>query len=206
MSIERQRVDAECFTPTPTLPYELRLLDFESAMQDVYDFFHDVNEFFIGKGLPRLEDTVRPAILSGMVSDMLTVSVAKHSRTLVQNRYFNGHPDLIVQGKYPSDSVKAGEWGIEIKSTTKKGGAVDAHGPRKQWMCAWVYRVDKETEPAVDRKPLKFSEVYLAEVTPEDFRLNPRGDLGTRTATLHADGLKKLREHWIYIDPSPITP
>ena len=205
MPIERQRVDTACFTPTPVLPYELRLLDFESAMQDVYDFFHDVDQFFIEKGLPRLDDTLRPAILSGTISDMVTVSLAKHSRTLVQNRYFNGHPDLIVQGRYPNDSVKAGEHGIEIKSTTKKGGAADTHGPRKQWMCAWVYKVDKTTEPAVAREPLKFTEVYLAEVVLEDFRLNARGALGTRTATLHADGLKKLRQHWIYLDPSPVT-
>lgn len=206
MPIQRQRVRADGFTPTPTLPYELRLIDFESAMQDVYDFFFDVNSFLIGKGLPRLEETLRAANLSGTISDMLTVSLAKHSRTLVQNRFHNGHPDLIVQGKYPDDSVKSGEHGVEIKSTTKKGGAADTHGARKQWMCACVYQVDKTTEPAVDRAPLRFSEIYLAEVHPEDFRKNARGELGTRTATLDRYGLQKLREHWIYLDPSPITP
>jgi hypothetical protein len=202
--IKRQKVRADCFTPTPVLPYELRLLDFESAMQDVYDFFHDVNSFLIGKGLPRLEETLRAANLSGTISDMLTVSLAKHSRTLVQNRFHNGHPDLIVQGKYPNDSVKAGEHGIEIKSTRKKGGAADTHGGRKQWMCACVYQVDKDTEPAVDRAPLKFSEIYLAEVNPEDFRNNARGPLGTRTSTLDKFGVQKLRERWVYLDPPPI--
>lgn len=174
-------------------------------MQDVYDFFHDVNSFLVGKGLPRLEDTLRPANLSGTVSDMVTAALAKHSRTLVQNRFHNGHPDLVVQGKYTNDSIKAGEFGVEIKSTTKKGGAVDTHGGRKQWMCVWVYQVDKVTEPAVDRAPLKFTEVYLAEVVPEDFRRNERGDLGTRTSTLDRHGVQKLRERWIYLDPSPVN-
>lgn len=32
----------------------------------------------------------------------------------------------------------------------------------------------------------------------DDFRRNARGELGTRTATLHKDGVKKLRENWIY--------
>ena len=32
----------------------------------------------------------------------------------------------------------------------------------------------------------------------DDFRRNPRGELGTRTATLHAEGIRKLRESWIY--------
>lgn len=204
--IVREAVKAHCFTPTPTLPYELRLLDFESAMQDIYDFFFDVNSFLIGKGLPRLEETLRSANLSGTISDMITVSLAKHSRTLVQNRFHNGHPDLIVQGKYPQDSVKAGEHGVEIKSSTKKGGAIDTHGARSQWMCACVYEVDKVTEPARDRRPLRFTEVYLAHVDAEDFRKNNRGELGTRTATLHREGVKKLRDQWIYLDPSPVTP
>lgn len=43
-----------------------------------------------------------------------------------------------------------------------------------------------------------FTEVYLAHVTTDDFRRNPRGELGTRTATLHKEGVKKLRESWIY--------
>lgn len=46
--------------------------------------------------------------------------------------------------------------------------------------------------------PMTFTEVYLGKVTRADFRKNPRGELGTRTATLHKDGIKKLRDSWIY--------
>ena len=46
--------------------------------------------------------------------------------------------------------------------------------------------------------PLSFTEVYLAHVGVADFRSNPRGELGTRTATLHREGVRKLRGHWIY--------
>ena len=56
------------------------------------------------------------------------------------------------------------------------------------------------TEPASARAPLRFTEVYLAEVTTRDFRRNERGELGTRTATLHGDGVAKLRESWVYLD------
>jgi hypothetical protein len=70
-------------------------------MQDVYDLFYDVNTGLLQKGLERLDDFVRPAIMSGLLSDLLTASMAKHSRTLTQNNYFNGHPDLLVKGVYP---------------------------------------------------------------------------------------------------------
>src|SRR3990172_659539 len=128
MPITRNTVDISKFNNDPKLPYELRLQDFEMAMQDVYDFFYDVNAHFTGRGLQRMDDMLRPAIMSGLLSDMLTASLARHSRVLVENQYFNGHPDLIVQGVYAGNSVKAGIDGVEIKTTRKAGGAVDTHG------------------------------------------------------------------------------
>jgi len=198
MPIVGNTVDTTKLNGDAVLPYELRLQDFQMAIQDVYDFFYDVNSHLAGKGLQRLDDMLRPAIMSGVLSDMLTASLAKHSRTLTENRYFNGHPDLIVQGVYPGNAVKAGKDGVEIKTTRKAGGAVDTHGARKQWMCVFVYVVDTETEPARDRRAMTLTEVYLGNVTVGDFRKNPRGELGTRTATLHKNGIQKLRKNWIY--------
>ncbi len=198
MAIAKNVVDASNFNSAAFLPYELRHKDFEMAMQDIYDFFYDINSHLLQKGLQRLDDMLRPAIMSGVLSDMVTASLAKHSRVLAENKYFNGHPDLVVQGVYPGNEVKAGDKGIEIKTTRKSGGAVDTHGARDQWMCVFVYNVDIESEPASDRKPMTFTEVYLGLVTVDDFRKNPRGELGTRTATLHREGIKKLRENWLY--------
>ena len=201
MPITRSQVDRNSFNLAYRFPYELRISDFDSAMQDVYDFFFDVNSHLVRKGLQRLDDMLRPAIMSGMLSDMVTASLAKHSRVLTENTYFNGHPDLVVQGVYAQNAVKAGSQGVEIKTTRKKGGAVDTHGARDQWMCVFVYDIDSETEPATDRNPMKFTEVYLANVTVNDFRRNPRGELGTRTATLHRHGVEKLRANWLYRVP-----
>lgn len=198
MPVNRNSLDPAKLNGGASLPYELRLEDFRLAIQDVYDFFFDVNANLVHKGLDRLDDLLRPAIMSGVLSDMLSASLAKHSRTLVVNSYFNGHPDLVVRGKYPNNAIKAGEYGVEIKTTRKAGGAVDTHGARAQWMCVFVYAVDNATEPAVERKPMRFTEVYLGQVSVDDFRKNARGELGTRTATLHAQGIAKLRKNWVY--------
>jgi hypothetical protein len=198
MAIRRNQVDEAKLNRDAVLPFELRLKDFAMAMQDVYDFFHDVNVGLVERGLERLDDMLRPAIMSGLLSDMLMASLGKHSRTLTANCYFNGHPDLVVRGVYPDNCVKAGSQGVEIKTTRKTGGAVDTHGARDQWMCVFVYTVDIETEPARERAPMTFTEVYLGLVSINDFRRNPRGELGTRTATLHRQGIDKLRQNWIY--------
>ena len=54
-------------------------------------------------------------------------------------------------------------------------------------MSVFVYEVDARTEPARDRRAMTFTEIYLGLVTDHEFRKNPRGELGTRTATLHRE-------------------
>ena len=97
----RNNVDTDKFNDDAALPYALRLMDFQIAMQDVYDLFHDINSLLLARGLKRLEEMLRPAAMSGLISDLLTASLANHARSLTENGYFNGHPDLIVAGFYP---------------------------------------------------------------------------------------------------------
>jgi hypothetical protein len=72
MGIERNETIAARFNRDAELPYNLRLKDFELGMQDVYDFFHDVNTPLVSKGLKRLDDMLRPSIMSGLLSDKFT--------------------------------------------------------------------------------------------------------------------------------------
>lgn len=202
MPLLRAQPKAEGFNSAATLPYNLRLKDFELAMQDVYDFFFDVNTLLLGRNLERLDDMLRPAIMSGLLSDTLTASLAKHSRSLTVNGYFNGHPDLIVKGVYEGNRVRAGSDGVEIKTTRKSGGGVDFHGARDQWLCVFVYNVDNATEPAVRRGPMTFTEIYIGQVTVADFRRNERGELGTRTASLNREGIARFRQNWVYRQPT----
>src|ERR1700687_1604522 len=152
MPIQRNQIDRTKLNQKAALPYELRLEDFAIAMQDVYDFFFDVNQLLIGRGLERLDDMLRPAIMSGVLSDMLTASMGKHARTLTVNGYFNGHPDLVVRGVYPENKVKAGAEGVEIKTTRKSGGQVDFHGARDQWLAVLFYQGGNETQPWRDMR------------------------------------------------------
>ena len=80
MSIEKHRADPACFNADAQLPFELRIEDFRIALQDVHDFFHDVNTGLIAKGLDRLDDMLRPAIMSGVLSDRLSSLSQNRSR------------------------------------------------------------------------------------------------------------------------------
>jgi hypothetical protein len=153
MPVLRNLVETSKFNKAAQLPFELRLEDFRLAMQDVYDFFFDVNTGLVEKGLDRLDEMLRPAIMSGVLSDMLTASLAKHSRTLVVNGYFNGHPDLVVKGKYPKNAVKAGDQGVEIK-TTRRPAAPSTRTARASSGCACssTRSITSQNRPSIVRR------------------------------------------------------
>ena len=76
-------------------------------MLDVYDLLHDINRALVNRGVQRFEETVRAAIFSGILSDTIAASVARHSRVLTENRFHNGHPDLIPASVYPHDKAQS---------------------------------------------------------------------------------------------------
>ena len=64
MTVPRTEVDPARFNRDLVLPHELRLQDFQLALQDVYDFFYDVNSALAGRGLGLFDDMLRPAAMS----------------------------------------------------------------------------------------------------------------------------------------------
>jgi len=76
MAIGRNAVQVERFNTGAVLPYELRLQAFQMAMQDLYDFY-EVNSPLCSQGLQRLADMLRPAMMSGVLSDMRTARLSK---------------------------------------------------------------------------------------------------------------------------------
>ena len=68
MPLSWNKVDARYFYRTAKLPYSLRLKSFEMAMQDIYDFFCDVNLGLIDRqGAP-----VRPIHITASIKRRLS--------------------------------------------------------------------------------------------------------------------------------------
>lgn len=198
MPVKRARVDPDGFNGELELPYALRLEMFQIAMDDIYEILHNVNAGLVERGLLPFENSVRGAIYSGMLSDLLTEALSSHAIGLVKNEYSNGHPDLLPAGRYPGNSAASAEDGVEIKVTKKKSGAVDMHSDRPAWYCVFRYVADYSTEPIIDREPTRFTNIWLACLDESHFRKNERGPRGTRTATPHREGIEHLRANWLY--------
>lgn len=200
--IQRAHVIDGAFNRSREWPYNLRINDFRNTMDDVYDFMYDINERSVQRGWGRFEDMLQLQALSNVLSNIINLAMARHSRELVVNTIPNGHPDLIRHGLYPNDSAvsAAPDEGVEMKATRNTSGAVDMHGAREQDLCTFVYQVDRdEAKPIGDRKPLQFVGIFLGRVEESDYRKNARNELGTKTATLDAAGLVKYRQNWVYL-------
>jgi hypothetical protein len=199
--MKRAQVNKDGFNTELDLPYALRLDVFAIAMDDIYELLHNVNTGLVNRGLLPFENSVRGAIYSGMLSDLLTEAVANHAAGLVKNTYNNGHPDLLPAGRHADNAAPAAEDGVEVKVTKKASGAVDMHSDRPAWYCVFRYVADYTTEPVLDREPTRFTDIWLARLDAKNFRKNERGPRGTRTATPHRQGLEVLRANWLYRDP-----
>ena len=187
------------FNPLAEYPYALRADVFAIAMSDIYELLATINASLMSRGLLRIEESVRGAVFSGLLSDLVTVSLASHANGLTKNTFHNGHPDLLPVGRYTDDAAQSAEEGVEVKVTKRPGGAVDMHGARPAWLCVLRWEVDDTTQPVVDRAPTRFTDIWLYQCSIEDFRHNARSSsLGTRTSTLDRDGLARMRERWVY--------
>ncbi len=89
VGVSRATVNRGGFNRDAALPYELRLVDFEAAIQDVYDLLHDVNTALTSRGLRRLEETVRPATISG---PRMGATSCRQSLTRLAGVWTSGRP------------------------------------------------------------------------------------------------------------------
>ena len=79
--IERPALQPRGFDQGVTLPYGLRVAEVKAALDDIYDFLHNINRFLTERGWDRLEETLMAATFSGMMSELFVAGVSKRSET-----------------------------------------------------------------------------------------------------------------------------
>lgn len=200
--IERATLHPRGFNDSVVLPYGLRVAEVKAAMDDIYDLLYNVNQFLAQRGWDRLEDMLLAAAFSGMMSGLVVGGVSKQSATLTANKYHNGRPDLVPQGRYEGDSCHRGDEGIEVKAS--RTSSWQGHNAETGWIMICQYSADSLTLPAEDRSPSKIEMVLCANLVESDWSFSGRGEGSRRTptASINASGVQKLRAGVIYRDPA----
>jgi len=204
--IQRPIVLEEHFNDGAALPYGLTVAEVKQAVHGTYDFLHAINTFLVERRYGRLEDILLGNSFAGVLSETLVKNLSDASDTLTRNRKVGGHPDLILPGRYPGDSVLRGEDGIEVKASKTKGGW-QGHNPERGWVMIFRYVVDTVTEPVEDRHPTEFVEVLAAELAEEDWSFSGRTGNSRRTitASINVRGTAKLRNNAVFRNPQYVV-
>lgn len=126
------------------------MAEVKAALDDVYDFFYNVNKFLVEKGWDRLEETLSAASLSGMLSEMVVQGISKRSATMTKNRRHNGRPDLVPTGHYENEAVLHGDEGIEVKAS-RYGSGWQGHNVELGWIMIVQYWNQPGRPAVIDR-------------------------------------------------------
>jgi hypothetical protein len=201
--IDRPNLHPRGFDHDIRLPYGLRVAEVRAAIEDIYDFLHNVNRFLTEKGWDRLEETLMAATFSGMISELVVQSLSKQSASLISNQYHNGRPDLLPRSHYPNDAALRGEEGIEVKASRHSSGW-QGHNVESGWIMIFQYQLDIETQPMEQRDPTTFVRVLLAQLKETDWSFSGRGEGSRRTitASILRSGMEKLLATPLYLDPT----
>jgi hypothetical protein len=200
--VERAMLHPRGFNEAAGLPYGLRVSEVKAAIDDIYDFLHQVNRLLVEKGWDRLEETLSAAAFSGLLSELLVEGISKRSLTIVNNQHHNGRPDLVPRGVFENDDVLQGAEGIEVKASRWSNGW-QGHNSEEGWIMICQYYIDAETKPISERVPTKFDRILCAQLAKDDWAFSGRGANSRRTptASIRRSGVLKLEANAIYRDP-----
>lgn len=201
--VSRPTLYDEGFNHDVALPFGLEVAEVKGALEEIYDFLHDMNTFLVSRGYDRLEEIILGNSLSGFISELVVKRIGANSKSLARNEKIGGHPDLIPRGKYEGDSVLRAEDGVEVK-TSIQSGAWQGHNPERSWLLVVQYSVDALTEPVTERRPSEILKVMCALLEEEDWSFSGRVGASRRTptASILKSGTTKLHQNAIYQHPN----
>lgn len=200
-------VEPSGFNKLVVLPYGLTADHIARAMTDFLNFLRFINTRLNDEKLPRLESIIMSANFSSLVGEFMNAGIPKYCKTLVKNKYHNGHPDMIPAGMFPSNSVQHAAEGIEIKASRYVRGW-QGHNAEDTWLMVFVYDSNRVRDGADDPRPFRFLEVLGARLIKDDWSFAGRSPTSRRTitASVKPSGYAKMNANWIYRVPVIKTP
>ena len=197
-----QKPEQAGFNPRAAIPFGVTTAHVKRAMDNFVDFLGFIDTQLVGKGMMRFEEMLMPANFSSMAGEFIAANIPKYCKTVVRNRYHNGHPDLLPAGKYDGDAAQhAGADGIELKASRYLKGW-QGHNPEDAWLMVFVFQSGRPTDKAKGIKPVRFRFLMVAGALLSKrnwlFAGRSRTSRRTITASVTKTGFEKMMANWIY--------
>jgi hypothetical protein len=194
-------LNPSCFNSKAAIPCGVKPKHVRAAMEEFLAFLGFINAQLNSRGIERLESFLMPANFSSMVGEFMASSIPKHCKTIVRNKYHNGHPDMLPKGLVPGDSILHGTEGIEIKGSRHKSGW-QGHNAEDVWLLVFCFdsNTSRDVGLGIDPRPFRFTKVVGAQLEKSDWQFSGRSETSRRTitASVKKSGYEKMESNWIY--------
>jgi len=194
-------VNADGFNPIAEIPNGVTVAHIAAAMGEFLDFLGFINAQLHTKKIERLESFLMPANFSSIVGEFMGAAIPKHCKSVVRNKYHNGHPDILPAGSYQGDAVQHGPEGIEIKGSRHASGW-QGHNAEECWLLVFVFdaNTSRDSGNGIAPRPFRFVKVVGAKLRKSDWQFSGRSKTSRRTitASVKRSGFDKMEKNWIY--------
>lgn len=194
-------IDSAGFNNTAEIPYGVRPSHVRKAMEEFIEFLEFINSQLYSKKLERLESFLMPANFSSIVGEFMGAAIPKHCKSVVRNKYHNGHPDILPTGQYHEDAIQHGPEGIEIKGSRYLRGW-QGHNAEEVWLLVFVFdsNTSRDAGRGIEPRPFRFIKVLGAKLEREDWQFSGRSATSRRTitASVKRSGYDRMEANWIY--------
>lgn len=209
--MKRPEFNEDWFNSNAELPYGVEPSEVKTAIKEFYEFYGDMNQFFLEEGHGRIETILRANnALSDFIGNVATEELAQASDALVINQKPDGFPDLLPSEhrEYAEHDFKIhhGGYGIETKCSKSSGGW-QAHNNEEAWFIVFRYERGDPEDAIHEMDPIQFTQVLAGNLTEDDWSHSGRSEDSRRTITssIIASGMDTLRSNPVYEDPNAIT-
>jgi hypothetical protein len=192
--------DNDGFNPKARIPFGVTSAHVHAAMDNFIEFLTLIDKQLVAKKMNTLENTIMQANFSSIVSEFIATQIPKHCKTVVKNRYHNGHPDMLPAGKYKDDAEQhGGTDGIEVKAS-RYLHSWQGHNVEDVWLMVFVFQSGREGPKVKNTQGFKFLLVAGAMLTKADWLFAGRSATSRRTITASVTraGSDKMMANWIY--------
>lgn len=189
------------FNRASKIPCGVTTTHVRKAMQDFLEFLGFINTQLNTKAIERLESFLMPANFSSMVGEFMGAAIPKYCKTIVRNKYHNGHPDMLPKGRFAGDAILHASEGIEIKGSRHSSGW-QGHNAEPMWLMVFVFdsNTSRDAAKGIAPRPFRFVKVIGAALEESDWAFSGRSATSRRTitASVTRTGYAKMEENWIY--------
>lgn len=204
-ALKPEKPDAAGFNYRAIIPFGVTIKHVKSAMDEFADFLGLIDTQLMSRNMTRFEEMLMPANFSSMVGEFIASSIPKYCKSIVKNKYHNGHPDLLPAGKYNGDTAQhAGADGIEIKASRYLRGW-QGHNPEDVWLMVFVFQGGRPSDKAKAIQSVRFRFLLAAGalLSKKDWVFAGRSKTSRRTitASVTSTGSDKMMANWIYMCP-----